>query len=136
MLIGADDGVAPIVDIAQQLRDRRDAQWQPLVLLSLDPPAAFRPRPSTILIPGMPEGAIACHPTLDDLGIASRLASSAGYPGCFDGDVAELAASWLRSLDASALGEIEILACGSAATLAAVAAVAQQFELPLQLNRS
>ena len=51
---------------------------------------AFRPRPSTILVPHMPAGVIACVPALEEFGIASRLASPSGLPGCFDGAVTEL----------------------------------------------
>jgi len=41
-------------------------------------------RPSTIVLPGMPDGVIACMPLLDDWGVPSRLATLAGFPGCFD----------------------------------------------------
>ena len=45
-------------------------------------------------------------PGLGGSGIASRLASFGGFPGCFHGYVTDLAAHWLASLDAQALGEM------------------------------
>lgn len=125
LLVGAGEGIPTIIEVAQI-----DADSKPLVLLSVELPCPFRPRPSTILVPGMPDGTIACHPSLDDIGIASRLARSDGYPGCFEGDVTELAAIWLASLDPSALDDVEMIACGPAAMLDAAAAVAQRFGIP------
>jgi dihydroorotate dehydrogenase electron transfer subunit len=91
------------------------------------------PRPSTILVPGIPEGTIACAPKLDEFGIASRLASANGLPGCFDGDVIELSSIWLEALDENARAEVEIFACGSDELLRAAAAVAARFEIARQL---
>jgi dihydroorotate dehydrogenase electron transfer subunit len=104
--------------------------WQPLALLELTTSSVFRPRPSTILVPGMPAGTIACVPVLDEWGIASRLASPDGYPGCYEGGVIELAATWLGALDADALSEVALFAWGGAALLADAAEVARRFDLP------
>ena len=54
-------------------------------------PFPFRARPSTLLVPGMPAGVIACMPLLEDWGVPSRLASLAGFPGCYEGYVTALA---------------------------------------------
>ena len=77
-------------------------RWKPLVLMGSELPFPFRARPSTILVPGMPDEAIGCMPLLDEWGVPSRLATLAGFAGCFDGYVTELARAWLRSLDAAA----------------------------------
>jgi dihydroorotate dehydrogenase electron transfer subunit len=69
-----------------------------IVLFGADDTFPFRPRPSTILVPGMPAGVIASIPALEEVGIASRLASTAGLPGCYDGTVTELAELWLRAV--------------------------------------
>jgi len=59
----------------------------------------------------IPEGAIACMPLMDKWGINSRLATKAGLPGCFDGDVAQLGGIWLRAISPDVLASIEVFAC-------------------------
>ncbi len=73
-------------------------------------------------------------PLLEEWGIASRLASRADYPGCFDGFVTELAKKWLQSLSDAALAEVEIFACGPTPMLQATARLAGQFALPCQVS--
>jgi dihydroorotate dehydrogenase electron transfer subunit len=97
-------------------------------------PFPFRTRPSTIVVPGIPAEAIACMPLLDDWGVPSRLATLAGFPGCFDGYVTDLAAAWLGSLDATALAEVEVFACGPTPMLQATARVARRFGVPCQVS--
>ena len=110
LLIGGGVGIPPMVFLAESLIGRGDANWQPFVLMGSEIPFPFRTRPSTILVPGVPQGVIACMPLLDDWGVPSRLATLAGFPGCFDGYVTDLAARWLSSLDPQALAEVEIFA--------------------------
>lgn len=134
LLVGGGVGIPPMVFLAETLRERADAAWQPLVLMGSEVPFPFRPRPSTILVPGMPAGAIACMPLLDEWGVPSRLASLAGHAGCHEGYVTDLAAAWLASLDRATLAEVEMFACGPTAMLRASAAVAQRFEIPCQVS--
>jgi dihydroorotate dehydrogenase electron transfer subunit len=134
LLVGGGVGIPPMVFLAESLKGRRDAPWQPLVLMGSEIPFPFRARPSTILLPGMPDGVIACMPLLDDWGVPSRLATLAGFPGCFDGYVTDLAATWLASLDAQALSEVELFACGPTPMLQATARVARRFGVPCQVS--
>jgi dihydroorotate dehydrogenase electron transfer subunit len=134
LLIGGGVGIPPMVFLAETLRDDEAAAFKPLVLMGSEVPFPFRTRPSTILVPGMPEGTIACMPLLDEWGIASRLASLAGYPGCFDGYVTDLAAAWLSSLDEHARSEVEMFACGPTPMLKAAARVANRFRIPCQVS--
>lgn len=134
LLIGGGVGIPPMVFLAESLRDDSRADWQPLVLMGSEIPFPFQTRPSTILVPGVPAGVIAAMPLLDGWGIASRLASRSGFPGCFDGFVTELAAAWLASLDAIALAEVEIFACGPTPMLEATARLAARFGLPCQVS--
>jgi dihydroorotate dehydrogenase electron transfer subunit len=94
----------------------------------------FRARPSTIIVPGMPPEAIACMPLLEDWSIASRLATLAGFSGCFNGYVTDLAVHWLESLDATTLAEVEVFACGPTPMLQATARVARRFGVPCQVS--
>ena len=73
-------------------------------------------------------------PLLDDWGVASRLASNAGYPGCYGGHVTELAAHWLAALTRAELAEVAIYACGPTAMLAATAKLARSYALPCQVS--
>jgi dihydroorotate dehydrogenase electron transfer subunit len=134
LLVGGGVGIPPMIFLAERLRERNDASWKPLVLMGSEVPFPFRARPSTIVVSGMPEGTIACMPMLDEWGIPSRLASLAGFPGCFEGYVTDLAATWLGSLDSSALAEVEMFACGPTPMLKAAAAVAQRFGIPCQVS--
>jgi dihydroorotate dehydrogenase electron transfer subunit len=134
LLLGGGVGIPPMVFLAESLRARNDARWQPLVLMGSEIPFPFRARPSTILVPGMPDGTIACMPLLEDWGVPSRLATLAGYAGCFDGFVTELAATWLSSLDPAVLREVEIFACGPTPMLQAASRVARRFGVPAQVS--
>jgi dihydroorotate dehydrogenase electron transfer subunit len=134
LLVGGGVGIPPMVFLAESLAGRRDAEWRPLVLMGSEIPFPFRARPSTLLVPGIPAGAIACMPLLEDWGVPSRLATLAGFPGCFDGYVTDLAAAWLSSLDRRTLGEVEIFACGPTPMLQSAAKVARRFGVPCQVS--
>ncbi len=134
LLVGGGVGIPPMVFLAESLKERTDADWKPLVLMGSEIPFPFRARPSTILVPGMPDGVIACMPLLDGWGVPSRLATLAGFPGCFDGYVTDLAAAWLASLDAAVLAEVEMFACGPTPMLMATARVARRFGVPCQVS--
>jgi len=134
LLVGGGVGIPPMVFLAESLKGRRDADWKPLVLMGSEIPFPFRARPSTLLVPGVPVGVIACMPLLDDWGVPSRLATLAGFPGCFDGYVTDLAAAWLSSLDARTLSEVEMFACGPTPMLQATARVARRFGVPCQVS--
>ncbi|MEN9526590.1 MAG: hypothetical protein RLY56_541 [Pseudomonadota bacterium] len=130
LLIGGGVGIPPMVFLAEHMPQ----DWQPLVLMGSEIPFPFATRPSTILVPGIPEGVIATMPALDERGIAARLASRSGFPGCFDGFVTELASAWLSTLTPAALAEVEIFACGPTPMLEAATRVAKRFDLPCQVS--
>jgi dihydroorotate dehydrogenase electron transfer subunit len=134
LLVGGGVGIPPMVFLAESLKERSDAAWKPLVLMGSEIPFPFQTRPSTILLPGIPDGVIACMPLLDGWDVPSRLATLAGFPGCFDGYVTDLAAAWLSSLDAQALAEVEMFACGPTPMLQATARVARRFGVPCQVS--
>ena len=134
LLIGGGVGIPPMIFLADRLRARSDAEWRPLVLMGSEIPFPFRTRPSRIVVAGIPEGSIACMPLLDEWGIASRLASRADFPGCFDGFVTQLADEWLQKLSPAGLAEVEIFACGPTPMLAATAKLARHYALPCQVS--
>jgi dihydroorotate dehydrogenase electron transfer subunit len=134
LLVGGGVGIPPMVFLAESLKARRDARWSPLVLMGSEIPFPFQPRPSTILVPGLPAEVIGCMPLLEDWGVPSRLATLAGFAGCYDGYVTDLAAEWLGSLDAAARAEVEMFACGPTPMLQAAAKVARRFGVPCQVS--
>ncbi len=147
VLIGGGVGIPPMVFLADRLRDAPppgrpptsasapgNGRYKPLVLMGSEIPFPFRTRPSAIVVAGMPAGTIACMPLREDWGIASRLASRAGFPGCYEGFVTELADEWLSSLGQSQLAEVELFACGPTPMLAAAAAVARRYNVPCQAS--
>ena len=134
LLIGGGVGIPPMVFLAEILRQDRGTNWKPLVLMGSEVPFPFKTRPSTILLPGMPDGVIGCMPLMEDWDIPSRLASRQGYAGCYDGMVTDLASHWLKTLGKASLAEVEIFACGPTPMLRAAAHLAQEMGLPSQVS--
>ncbi|GMQ77044.1 MAG: dihydroorotate dehydrogenase electron transfer subunit [Gammaproteobacteria bacterium] len=132
LLIGGGVGIPPMVFLADQLR-RRETQFRPFVITGSEVPFPFATRPSQTLVAGMPPGVIACMPLMEDWGIASRLASLQGFPGCFEGYVTDLARAWLDTLDAQGRRQVAIYACGPTPMLSATAALARDYSLPCQV---
>jgi len=136
LLLGGGVGIPPMVFLAERLsaQGREPAGWKPLVLMGSEVPFPFRTRPSTIILPGMPAGSIACMPLLEEWGVPSRLATGSDFPGCFAGFVTELADLWLASLGSAELAEVEIFACGPTPMLEASAALARRYVVPCQVS--
>jgi dihydroorotate dehydrogenase electron transfer subunit len=134
LLLGGGVGIPPMVFLADELRERTAEGFKPLAILGSELPFPFRSRPSTIMVPGMPDGVIGCMPLLDDWGIPSRLTTRSGFPGCFDGYVTDLARLWLDQLDAGARSEVQVFSCGPTPMLKAVAALAREYKLPCQVS--
>jgi dihydroorotate dehydrogenase electron transfer subunit len=133
VLLGGGVGIPPMVFLAERLHEAPGA-WKPLVLMGSEVPFPFRSRPSRLIVPGIPAGAIACMPLLEEWGIASRLASRADLPGCFSGFVTELADAWLASLTATELKQVEIFSCGPTLMLEASARLARRYGVPCQVS--
>ena len=133
LLLGGGVGIPPMVFLAERLREAGGAAWKPLVLMGSEVPFPFRARPSRLIVPGIPAGAIACMPLLEEWGVPCRLASRADLPGCFPGFVTELADAWLASLSAAELDEVEIFACGPTPMLEASAQLARRYGVPCQV---
>ncbi len=132
LLIGGGVGMPPMIFLAESMRD--DSALQPMAILGSEVPFPFTPTPSSILLPGMPDGVIACMPLLDDWGIPSRLASLQGFAGCHQGYVTDLARLWLDSLERGTRDRVEIFSCGPHPMLEAVAKLAAEYDLPCQVS--
>ena len=128
LLIATSAGYDQIVRAAMALGEAQAAR---AVVLFGAETFAFRPRPSTILVPHIPAGVIACVPALEEFGIASRLASPSGLPGCFDGTVTELAEQWLGALQPETLRAIHITVRGDAELLSEIEQLGRRFNLTM-----
>lgn len=132
LLIGGGVGIPPMVFLAEHLRALKT--HKPFVIMGSEIPFPFTTRPSQIMVPGMPPGAIAAMPLMEDWGIPSRLASKQNYAGCFDGYVTDVARAWLTQLTPAQRDEVEIFACGPHPMLEATAKLAREFNLPCQVS--
>ncbi len=133
LLIGGGVGMPPMIFIAEAIKKQR-AHYQPFMILGSEVPFPFSAQPSQFMIPGLPDDVTATMPLMEDWNIPCRLASLQGYPGVFDGYVTDLARKWLAALDKEQLAEVEIFSCGPHPMLQAVAALAEEFNLPCQVS--
>jgi dihydroorotate dehydrogenase electron transfer subunit len=134
LLVGGGVGIPPLLFFAERQAAARDARWQPLALMGSELPFPFELAPSGIAVPGIPAAASAALAPLEAVGVPSRLASLAGFPGCHRGYVTELAEAWLAALPQAALAEVEVFSCGPEPMLKAVAKLARRFGLPCQVS--
>ena len=134
LLVGGGVGIPPMVFLAEWMLEQAGKPWKPLVLMGSEIPFPFKARPSTILVPGIPAGVIAAMPLLDGWSVPSRLASRAGFPGCYDGFVTQLADEWLGSLEPLARAQVEVFSCGPTPMLESMARVAAKHSVPCQVS--
>jgi len=133
LLIGGGVGIPPMIFLAETLQ-REQSGWQPLVIMGSELPFPFELRRSAIRCDWIDADVDQSLGLLEDWGVPARLASLAGFPGTFRGYVTDLAERYLSALDAHALTEVEIFACGPTPMLKAVASVASRFDLPCQVS--
>jgi dihydroorotate dehydrogenase electron transfer subunit len=133
LLIGGGVGIPPMVFLADRLRTIKGA-YEPFVIMGSEVPFPFQAEPSKFMVPGVPAEAIAAMPLMEDWGIASRLASLQGYPGCFEGYVTDLARTWLDALNDNQRREVAVFACGPHPMLEAVGKLAREYRLPCQVS--
>lgn len=132
LLIGTDSEQAAVIRTANEMH-QSDPGTPLLVLLGSAGSFSFKPRPSTILVPGMLAGVIAAVPSLEEFGIASRLASATGLPGCYDGSALELAEAWLRSIEPSLQAQMNITVVGPDKLAGSAQDVGRRLGLPVRV---
>jgi dihydroorotate dehydrogenase electron transfer subunit len=133
LLIGGGVGIPPMVFLADFLRGKPD-HWLPLAILGSELPFPFESQSSSIETPWLSPELTATMPLLEEWRIPCRLATLAGYPGCYDGYVTDLAELWLSTLANDELSQTEVFACGPTPMLKAVAALAAKYDLPCQVS--
>ena len=143
VLIGGGVGIPPLIFLAQQLHDEffgaeaghdvPDDTYQPVAFFGSEIPFPFALQDSELVLETGPASVTTSLSLLDEWRIPSRLASTAGFSGCYTGFVTDLARLWLKPLHAGKLSKATIYACGPEAMLRAVAKLAREFEIPSQL---
>ncbi len=133
LLIGGGVGIPPMVFIADYLRQQQ-GDWAPLAILGSELPFPFELQTSAIKTPWLDVNVSATMPLLENWGIPCRLATLAGFDGCFDGYVTNLADQWLSTLSAGELVRTEVFSCGPTPMLKAVASLAAKYDLPCQVS--
>lgn len=132
LMIGGGVGIPPMLFLAETLHADTEHKWSPLVFMGSESPFPFELTPSAIALSGMPHDATACVPDIEQVGIASRLASQQNYAGVHKGFVTELARAWLLA-NPDKQKTTEIYACGPEPMLAAVAKLVAEFNIDAQL---
>lgn len=133
LLVGGGVGIPPMVFVADHLRKHGD-NWKPLAILGSENPFPFDRVPSRFETPWLDAGINSSMPLLESWGVPSRLATLAGFDGCFDGYVTDLADRWLSTRPPEELAKTEVFACGPTPMLKAVAALAARYQLPCQVS--
>ena len=133
LLIGGGVGIPPLVFVADYLR-QQGGDWAPLAILGSELPFPFELQRSSIDSPWLDGEIAATMPLMEDWGIPCRLATLAGFDGCYDGYVTDLADRWLSTLSSDELAEVEIFSCGPTPMLKAVASLAETYGVPCQVS--
>jgi len=130
VLIGGGVGIPPMIFAAERLRGLSPT----VVFAGSEVPFPFALKPSTALLPGVSGNAILGIASLEERGIASRLASKAGLYGCYEGYVADLARDYLLALPEAERSRCALLSCGPHPMLHAVARLGRELNLPTYLS--
>lgn len=133
VLIGGGVGIPPMIFLADRLR-AADTNYEPLAILGSEIPFPFDLLTSALPTPWLDESITGTMPLLESWNIPCRLATLAGFDGCFDGYVTDLADRWLSTQSAEQLARTELFACGPTPMLRAVAELAAGYELPCQVS--
>jgi dihydroorotate dehydrogenase electron transfer subunit len=128
LLIGHDSGMAAIIFLAETLK--KEYKIIPTVLFEFSGDLPFRPHPSQIMTPTLPAAVIATMPMLEDWSIPCRIAHNNALPGCYDGNVIELAEHLLKRQ--KTLEQVSLYACGKSKMIESVSKLAQRFSVPYQ----
>lgn len=124
LLLGGGLGMPPILFLAHYLNNMN---LRPMTLLASERPFPFRVSQSSNTQEIFKKlGAGKSLTILEKQGINGCLCSQQGYPGCFRGRIDTLADLWLLSLAVAERQRIKIFACGPAAMLKSVAALAEK----------
>jgi len=130
VLIGGGVGVPPMIFTADTLVNKADV----VLFAGSEVAFPFALKPSTFMLPGIVGNTTLTISSLEERGIACRLASNAGLYGCYEGHVPDLARDYLLALHDDERARCVLLSCGPHPMLHAVAKLGRELDLPTQLS--
>lgn len=133
VMIGGGVGIPPMVFLADHLRET-PGDWKPLAILGSEIPFPFDLVSSNLATPWLDSSVDRSMPLLESWGVPTRLATLAGFEGCFNGYVTDLADRWFSTRSADELAKTELFACGPTPMLKAVAGLAERYGLRCQVS--
>lgn len=133
VLVGGGVGMPPLQFLAERMAADRAGGWRPVAFFGSEIPFPFRPARGARPLHGIDHRVDACEPALEALGVPSRLATLAGFDGCYAGYVTALAGEWLAAQHEGDRAGTAIFACGPHVMLEAAARLARDFGVPAQL---
>jgi len=133
LLIGGGVGIPPMIFLVEHMLANRVA-CEPLVLMGSEIEFPFDLTQSSISTHWLSPGISTSIELLERWGICTRLASLAGFRGCYNGYVTDLARKYLDNLSSIERSKVEIFSCGPTPMLLAVASLAVEYDLPCQVS--
>jgi len=130
ILIGGGVGVPPMIFVADQLAGRAEQ----VLFAGSEVEFPFALKPSTFMLPGIKGNTTLTIASLEERGVACRLASNAGLYGCYEGYVPDLARDYIQALSDEERLKCVLLSCGPHVMLHAVAKLGRDFNIPAQLS--
>ena len=131
LAVGGGVGIPPMIFLADRMRAR--AGVRTVVLMGSEVPFPFELVRSRLEMDGVPAEATDAVRLLEEWGVACRLASNAGFEGCYRGYVTELARRVLGAMPPAELASTQMFACGPEPMLRAAAALSRELGVPCQL---
>ena len=129
--IGGGVGIPPMIFVADALNKQGG---RVVVFAGSEVAFPFALQPSTFLLAGIQGNTTLTIRSLEERGIACRLASNAGLYGCYEGHVPNLARDYLLALDEDERQQCVLLSCGPHPMLHAVAKLGRELGIPTQLS--
>ena len=135
ILIGGGVGIPPMIFIAETIARHHPQQANTtFVFMGSESPFPFDLAKSQYPIAHIAADINRGSADIENLAIASRLASQQAMPGCHQGTVTELAECFMRGLDRQQISRTALFACGPPPMLRAVKQLASQYQLPCQIS--
>ncbi len=135
VLIGGGVGIPPMIFAADVLNGNRlHKDTDVVVFAGSEVKFPFALKPSQFLLPGIGGNTILSIASLEERGIACRLASNTEMYGCYAGHVPDLARDYLLALNDAERNRCTLLSCGPHPMLHAVARLGREFNLPTRLS--
>jgi len=131
LLIGEGLGISPLIFLADEIK--KTSEKKPTVFFSSNNTFPFKYSPSKFILKDFHPDVTASPDFLESMGFTSRLASKKYLPGCYNGNVIDLAEEWIKTLDLKQAKNIYIYACGTKKMLKSISVIAKKYNIDCQI---